>query len=551
MIRPISISSWKLSLLAAAFIVAVNNTVLFSSLFGSLDLQSFTGITFFLFITALMVFVLGALFLTIGVGPLLKIVVAFCLITSACLGYFVNDMGVVFDGEMFANISDTISERNLGEAQELASTPLLLHVLLFGIVPSVLLFFVRIKPQKALFELRDRAIAMLAGAVVVGILGFSDFRYITYYAVEHRDLRFKVTPIYPMVSAVRKVRDSLHEEPPFQTLAADAKQNQSGKRRTVGILVVGETARSDHFSLNGYERITNPYLSEEKDLLFLNARSCGTSTAFSVPCMFFLRGHEAYSPDIASAESNVLDALTTAGVKAVWIDNNSTCKHVCDRIENENMRVQADGSVQHDGEYDIELVKATERYLDSDGADLLIVLHMMGSHGPAYSHRYPPEFAKFTPYCEKLSPTECTVEEVANAYDNSIAYTDFILGQLIARLKQHADEFDSFLFYASDHGESLGENGVYLHGMPYAMAPQAQTEVPLILWMSPEYVARTGLGAQAVAVNAEQPRTHDYIPHTLLRLFDVETALYEPDRDLFVNGEAETSRISVTQKPGG
>jgi lipid A ethanolaminephosphotransferase len=176
---------------------------------------------------------------------------------------------------------------------------------------------------------------------------------------------------------------------------------------------------------------------------------------------------------------------------------------------------------------------------------------MMGSHGPAYSHRYPPEFAKFTPYCEKLSPTECTVEEVANAYDNSIAYTDFILGQLIARLKQHADEFDSFLFYASDHGESLGENGVYLHGMPYAMAPQAQTEVPLILWMSPEYVARTGLGAQAVAVNAEQPRTHDYIPHTLLRLFDVETALYEPDRDLFVNGEAETSRMSVTQKPGG
>lgn len=550
MIRPTSMTSWKLSLLAAVFIVAVNNSALFSALFGRLDLQSFAGINFFLFITSLMIFVLGALFLIFGIGPMLKIVVAFCLITSACLGFFVNEMGVVFDGEMLANISDTITERNLGEAQELASATLLLHVFLFGIVPSIVLFFVQIKPQKGFFELRNRAVALLAGVVVLGVLGFSNFRYITYFAVEHRDLRFKVTPIFPMISVVRKVRDALHDEPPFQILTADAKQHPSDRRRTVGIMVVGETARSDHFSLNGYSRDTNPSLGREKNLLFVNAQSCGTSTAFSVPCMFFLRGRDEYSPEIASAESNVLDALTTAGVKAVWIDNNSTCKRVCDRIENENMRVKSDGSVQRDGVYDIEMVKATERYLDSDGDDLLVVLHMMGSHGPAYSHRYPPEFAKFTPYCEKLSPTECTVEEVANAYDNSIAYTDYILGQLIASLKKHSDEFDAFLFYASDHGESLGENGVYLHGMPYTVAPQAQTEVPLILWMSPGFVASTGLTVRDAAVSGEPPRTHDYISHTLLRLFDVDTAIYEPNRDLFVHDEAGTSKV-VAQKPGG
>lgn len=549
MLPSINAAPWRLSLAASIFIVTANNSQLFAALFDLLDISSLPALGFLLTILLLMVMVLNVIFMTLGIGPLLKVIVATALITSAGLGYFVNEMGVVFDQDMLSNIADTIRERNIAEARELGSRPLLVHMLLFGIIPSSLLLFIRLTPRSPMLELRDRFVGLMAGVIIVGALGFSDFRYITYFAVEHRDLRLKITPIFPLISLVKQARDSLVLEQKFSTLAADATQEKVGQRRTVGIMIVGETARADRFSLNGYERTTNPVLENEKGVLFVDADSCGTSTAYSVPCMFFLRGHENYSPDAARAESNVLDALTTAGVETVWIDNNSTCKHVCDRIENENLRIKQDGTTQFDGDYDIELVKATERYLASDGPDLLIVLHMMGSHGPAYSHRYPASSAVFSPYCTKLSPKECNVEEVRNAYDNSIAYTDFILGKLIARLKARSKEFDSFLLYASDHGESLGENGVYLHGLPRLVAPETQTNVPLIVWLSPEYSKTTHLQVADAIVNSETRLTHDNISPTLLGLYGVHTESYVFDADIFGRARsAKQSEAAVTTR---
>jgi len=524
---------WRLSLAAATFIVVANNSQLFGALFNILDTTSLKGFGFLLTLTLLMIVVLHAILMTLGVGRMLKVIVAITVITSAGLGYFVNEMGVVFDQEMLSNVADTVRERNTAEARELMSPPLIQHLLVFGIIPSLLLFFVRLSPRKPLYELRDRAVVLMLGILVVSVLGLSNYRYTTYFAVEHRDLRFKITPIFPLISLVKQSRDLLEVDLKFTNLSADATQHKPGKKRTVGIMVVGETARSDHFSLNGYAKATNPALGKEKGLLFIDATSCGTSTAYSVPCMFFLRGHKNYTPTLARAESNVLDVLTKAGVETIWIDNNSTCKHVCDRIENVNTRIRPDMSVSVDGEYDIGLVPLTEQYLDAKGPDLLIVLHMMGSHGPAYSNRYPAEFATFSPYCKKLSPNECSSDEVQNAYDNSIAYTDYVLEELIARLKEHSDEFDSFLFYASDHGESLGENGVYLHGLPYMLAPKSQTEVPIIVWLSPEYSISTGLDTEHTIVDSGQRLSHDNIPHTLLGLYGVQSEWYKADGDIF------------------
>ncbi len=381
---------------------------------------------------------------------------------------------------------------------------------------------------------------------MVTAVALPNYKYVTYFAVEHRDLRFKVMPVFPVLSMVRLAQDKMHREVPFTTIDADASQRLVTANRTIGIMVVGETARADHFSLNGYAKATNRLLAGEENLLFAQGVSCGTSTLFSVPCMFSTKGRGDYDPDTASRESNVLDILTAAGVRTVWIENNSSCKQVCDRIETLDLRQNPDQSSPYYsdmGYLDEILLDEVDPYLNSEGPDLLIVLHTLGSHGPAYSRRFPSRFGTFSPYCDKASPKECSDELVSNAYDNTLVYTDYILDQLIEKLKARADEFDGFVFYASDHGESLGENGVYLHGLPYTIAPKAQTDVPFIVWLSEEFRQSRGIGEVALKHFAGQPLSHDNISHSLMGLFNVDAASYAPQLDLF--SEHTNTRYSM------
>jgi lipid A ethanolaminephosphotransferase len=252
--------------------------------------------------------------------------------------------------------------------------------------------------------------------------------------------------------------------------------------------------------------------------------------------MFSFLDRANYSPDKANKQSNVLDILSHAGVKTIWIDNNSSCKGVCSRIEQKNIRQNPDNTSIYysDGEYyDEKLLDDMQPYIENTQVDTLIVLHTLGSHGPAYHRRFPEKFAKFTPYCTSSTPQTCSDLEVSNAYDNTILYTDYILSQLIQYLKQHDQQYESFLVYASDHGESLGENGVYLHGLPYFIAPEAQTHVPLIAWFSDSFTASHVIDLNYLQSQADQPYSHDNLSHSLLSLFNVKTALYQSELDLF------------------
>jgi lipid A ethanolaminephosphotransferase len=190
------------------------------------------------------------------------------------------------------------------------------------------------------------------------------------------------------------------------------------------------------------------------------------------------------------------------------------------------------------GYFDEIFLQKIEKYLDTEGPDVLIVLHTLGSHGPAYSRRYPPEFGVFTPYCQQVSPTDCTTEEVENAYDNTIVYTDYFLSLLIQKLRARSDDVDTFLFYASDHGESLGEGGVYLHGLPYSIAPAAQTSVPFIFWASDGFYENRLSDLQQFASNSKVRLSHDNIAHTLLGIYDVNASSYSHNLDIF-SGEAD------------
>lgn len=541
------VSAWVLSLLTAVFVLAADNRPLFHALFEKLPLSTPHGAAYLALIAWLMTGTLFALFLLAGLGRFLKPLLASVLVLSAALAYFTNELGVVFDIDMIRNIADTLHDANSQEALELLSWPLALHIVAFGLLPSAVILAVPLHRRPLTAEMRTRALCLLASVGLTAGLVLPNYKYMTYFSVENRDLRYVITPIFSLLSFAKFVK---RQHPPlaadFHVLGDDATQSDHAVRPRVGVMIVGETARADHFSLGGYARRTNPLLEAEKGLMYFEIDSCGTSTAFSVPCMFSMRDREDYSPRAAKQESNVLDILSTAGVRTVWIDNNSSCKSVCNRIENTNLRLdmQAASKWYSDGGYyDGVLLEELDSYLEGSDSDLLIVLHTLGSHGPAYSRRYPGPYGVFRPSCDHKSPKECSDTEVRNAYDNTIVYTDYIVDSVIRRLREHEDRFDSFMLYASDHGESLGENGLYLHGLPYALAPPAQKEVPLIVWLSPPLAGLYRINPVAASTVPTGHLSHDNISHTLLGLFDVETRAYHRDEDIFGDGQMLLSRI--------
>lgn len=539
-LRAIKMSSWQLSLLASAYIAAANNRLLFAGLDDRLDFTSVHGLGYILLIGVALIASLNIFFLAVGTRHLMKPVIIAIILISSLLGYFTQQMGVVFDTEMMRNIAETIRDHNQNEALELLSYSMFVHVTLFGAVPAAVVLFTEViyKSSAKEFFLRlaysGGLLALLAVLVVVNL------RWGTYFTIENRDLRLYVTPHYALASLQKYLKERrADDQSDFQILGADAIQEKKSPLRTIGILIVGETARADHFSLNGYERKTNPLLERENVISFSNVFSCGTTTAFSIPCMFSLQGRDHYSPDAAKMESNVLDVLDFAGVKVVWIDANSSCKSVCDRIENVNYLNSPDASMplNNAGDYyDEVLLSKLNDYIASTTSDILIVLHTMGSHGPAYYKRYPEHFAVFQPECRDRSPQSCDMQDIENAYDNTIVYTDYVLSKVIDTLRDEQPLSDSFLLYASDHGESLGEDGVYLHGLPYYLAPKSQTNVPMIVWFSNEYAAHHGIKLDDEALRTGGKYSHDNISHTLLGLYDVKSNSYNRDLDIFSHG---------------
>jgi lipid A ethanolaminephosphotransferase len=305
------------------------------------------------------------------------------------------------------------------------------------------------------------------------------------------------------------------------------------------VLVVGETARAANFSLLGYTRPTTPELEKLDVIAFRNVTSCGTSTEVSVPCMFSPFGRADYDERRIRNSEGLLDVLVRAGYAVKWLDNQSGCKGVCRGAGVEYRKLDAksapdlcEGDECHDGI----LVRGLEAELASvarnPARDTVIVLHMMGNHGPAYFRRYPPGFRRFTPDCATAELRKCTRDQVVNAYDNAIAYTDHVLAGLVEMLRADS-AIDTALIYVSDHGESLGENGLYLHGLPYSVAPRTQTHVPMIAWLSRGFAAGHFVDRRCLHGKAGDPLSHDNLFHSVLGLLDVQTRVYTPANDIF------------------
>ncbi|WP_306397124.1 phosphoethanolamine transferase [Telluria beijingensis] len=466
-----------------------------------------------------------------------KPVLAVLVLAAAAASYFIVTYGIVIDRAMIQNVFETDTR----EATELLNWRMVLWIAVLGGLPALLIARADIRfPSgvRGLFERIRRALgSLLMAALVLALL----FKSLAPMLHEHRELRFLLTPTNFVQALHGYLRNRFAADIVVAPLGRDAVKGAAWTgqaRRTLTVIVVGETARAASFSLNGYARETNPLLARQDGLInFTHVSSCGTATAVSVPCVFSAFGREDYSQSKAERQEGLLDVLSHAGIDVVWRDNNSGCKGVCDRVAFEDLSRPTPGAGHCGGDecHDERLLDGLPELVRGRGKDLVVVLHQKGSHGPAYARRHPATFSRFGPECETGEFERCSRAEIQAAYDNTILYTDYFLSQAIDRLRQMAEQegVDTALLYFSDHGESLGENNVYLHGTPYFFAPREQTEVPMMFWMSDSFGARFRIDRRCLAQRRNEPLSHDNVFHSVLGMLDVNTAVLNPRLDIF------------------
>jgi len=447
--------------------------------------------------------------------------------------YFMNTYNVVIDDSMIRNTLQT----DMKESMDLFSFKQVTYFMFLGLFPALWVYKTPISYstfKQSLLRKLNQAMFLLI-LIVVTIFIFS--KHYTSFAREHKPLRYSANPVYWMYSVGNYVNKTFNSAPiVVKPIGLDAKviKTKEALPKLV-IMIVGEAVRADHFSLNGYKKETNPKLKNESVINFSNVYSCGTSTAESVPCMFSIydKGHYSYKKGIRS--ENVLDVLKhTNAVSLLWRDNNSDSKGVALRIPYEYYKSPVNNTICTDDECrDEGMLVGLDSYVKAQkNKDILIVLHQMGNHGPAYYKRYPKEYKTFTPICETNQLEKCTKEEISNAYDNAILYTDDFLVKTITLLKQHEKTHQTAMLYMSDHGESLGENGIYLHGLPYFMAPDAQKHIAALGWFSPKLKQTLHIDT----LDNTKRYTQDHLFHTLLGLFNVKTEVYNEKLDILHAG---------------
>ena len=519
-------STNTLIVMVAVYVALFANTALFDSAFniyqGGAE-EILFAISLLPFIAAVFIAILAALCHRAAAKPVL---ITFLLLSSV-IAYFMNRYGGVVDDDMLVNALET----DTGEASDLLSFAFALYVLILGVVPSLFVYRAELNLPRLKAALISRLKLVFASvAMMVAVFFLFSGHYISMFR-EHKEIWYRANPIHAVYSAGKLVHDSVKfASLPHLVVGAHAKVPEWDTHRELVIMVVGETARADHFSLNGYARETNPRLQNEAVINFPDFWSCGTSTAQSLPCIFSHYSRAEFDPEKANAADNALDILKRAGVSILWRDNNSSSKHVADRVEYEVYLTNKTNPVCDVECRDEGMLSGLQDYIDRHPVgDVLIVLHQMGNHGPAYYKRYPSAFEKFTPVCKTNDFGACSKEEIVNAYDNAILYTDFFLSKVIELLKQNDDKFETAMLYVSDHGESLGENGLYLHGLPYFLAPDAQKHVPFVMWFGRNFDPQSLSSIQAKRI---EQLSHDNIFSTLLGLFELQTAAYNPNMDV-------------------
>ncbi|GAB3750764.1 phosphoethanolamine transferase [Lysobacter olei] len=487
-----------------------------------------TGVSMFVAITALHALLLGVLLNRWTARPTLSVL----LVVSGAAAYFASAYTVFLDADMVRNVLHTDTK----ESRELFAPGMLAWVAATGVLPAVALWRVRIERRPIAQALWRRTLWMAGVAVVATVGLLASFQNVSALMRNHKELRYLIAPGNYLVSLTQvALEDHAGPAKPRAPIGLDAKvvgRPASAKPRLL-VLVVGETVRAQNWGLNGYTRQTTPQLAALAPLNFPDVTACGSATEVSLPCMFSPWGRADYDKDRIKHSQSLLHVLEHAGIATLWRDNQTGCKGVCEGLPFESFEHgTVRGDCTADGCMDHVLLSGLMDKVNRLPRDAVVVLHQLGNHGPSYYARYPQGFRRFTPACETSELGDCTPQQVVNAYDNAILHTDDFLAKAIRLLASRKDR-DTALVYLSDHGESLGEKGLFLHGVPYAIAPDTQIKVPMVMWMSSGMAASRGIDLACMRARSRQPASHDNLFHSVLGLFQVRTREYNPGRDLF------------------
>ena len=539
--QPRSILS--LVIVASTWLATIGNLVLWRNLIALPDLSGWhKGLfvcAFALIIASVVTFLLSLLAWRYTLKPLISLL----LLLTGFSTHYMWMYGIVVDTPMVVNVFQT----DVREARDQMSWQLMLTVTALAGLPLIWLWRQTIKPAPFKQQLQRNMVLFVGSALLAFVslqLVFQDFASLMR---NHTQLRYQINPlnsIYALLDLT--VIPSDKPQGPLKPIGQDAHidrlDGKPDQRPPLLVFVLGETARSQNFSLNGYAKQTNPLLAKENVTSFRNVASCGTSTAESVPCMFSHLGRSEFKNRNAEFE-NLLDVLQRAGYAVLWIDNQSGCKDQCDRIPNINTSDLNVPEHCEGGECrDTVMLTRIEAELAKLPAErrtrgTVVVMHQMGSHGPAYFKRTPAEFKPFKPECTDTSLSQCDRAQVVNAYDNTIVFTDYFLSRVIAWLKSQEKTHTPAMLYVSDHGESLGEKNMYLHGLPYSVAPPEQTTVPMITWLSPGFEQLSRVSTRCLQNQRDKPLSHDNLFHSVLGLMAVKTSVYQRELDFFATCE--------------
>ncbi|SBV35199.1 Sulfatase [uncultured Stenotrophomonas sp.] len=522
------ITTETLILLAGAFFALACNGLFWRNAMATNPGNLPFALSLFVLLAGVHALLLGLLLWRWNAKPVLAVL----FIATAFATHYMDSFNVYLDADMLRNVLATDHK----ESRELMTPALLLPLLGHALLPCALLWRLRLRKQAWGRALAQRTVFLLGVAVVTATGALASFQDVSALLRNHREVRYLATPINYLVALKQNLSTSNPiGNPPKLPLGTDATATPraaGGKPRLL-VLVVGETVRARNWGLNGYERQTTPELAQAGVINFPDMHACGTSTEVSLPCMFSPFGRHDYDAKKIRAHQSLLHVLEHAGITTLWRDNQSGCKGVCDGLDIQRLGDATTPELCADGRcMDEILLDDLPAQARTKPGDRVIVLHPLGNHGPSYYQRYPLQFRQYAPTCDTPDLGKCSREEIVNSYDNAVRYTDHFLARTIATLRG-MDDYDTAMVYLSDHGESLGEKGLYLHGMPYAIAPEEQTRVPMVMWFSPQFAAGRGIDLACLRQRATQRTDHDNLFPSVLGLMQVGTSVYARDRDLF------------------
>jgi len=527
----------KLPFVLAVYYLLVINLPISRELFNILSASQAESIGFIISIPFFFLAAFNFIFQVFNWPIFAKAFFILLLLTSSLVSYSMFNYGIFVDYGMIENVFET----NSGEAASYLSSYSILWFVLMGGVPSLLLLFTNLERESWKDFAIWKSIGLLSSLILIAIIAGLFYKDYASIGRNNSHLKKMIIPTEYVASTAKYINNTYIKEPiPYQEIGLDAQLKPEAKQAekpTLLVFVLGETARVYNYQYYGYEKETNAHTKPYSPIFFSDVQSCGTATAVSVPCMFSNMNRSNYDRDKAYNQDNVVDIMNRAGIHSIWREHDGGDKAVAHRIKEMTLVAKdSDPLCNKDVCYDTAMLENFEQDTQDLTENNILFYHISGSHGPTYFERYPDEHKKFVPDCPRSDIENCTKEQVVNTYDNTILYTDFFLSQAIQKLEKLTDKYNVALMYISDHGESLGENGVYLHGMPYSLAPKEQTHVPMIMWMSDGFAEQKGINQTCLRkAGKEQSFSQDNLFDSLLGLMDVQTKEYRENQDIFAS----------------